>query len=29
MVLIPPGEFTMGSPDSDSDAEDYEKPNIW
>ena len=26
MVLIPPGEFMMGSPDSDSDAEDDEKP---
>jgi formylglycine-generating enzyme required for sulfatase activity len=26
MVLIPPGEFLMGSPDSDEDARDYEKP---
>ena len=26
MVLIPPGEFMMGSPDSDPDAEDHEKP---
>jgi formylglycine-generating enzyme required for sulfatase activity len=26
LVLIPPGEFRMGSPDSDSDAEDQEKP---
>ena len=26
MVLIPPGEFMMGSPDSDPDADDNEKP---
>jgi formylglycine-generating enzyme required for sulfatase activity len=26
MVLIPPGDFTMGSPDSDSAARDNEKP---
>ena len=26
MVLIPAGEFLMGSPDSDSDAQDDEKP---
>jgi formylglycine-generating enzyme required for sulfatase activity/predicted Ser/Thr protein kinase len=26
MVLIPPGEFTMGSADTDNDAEDDEKP---
>jgi formylglycine-generating enzyme required for sulfatase activity len=26
MLLIPPGEFTMGSPDSDNDANDREKP---
>jgi eukaryotic-like serine/threonine-protein kinase len=26
LKLIPPGGFTMGSPDSDSDAFDYEKP---
>ena len=26
MILIPPGEFLMGSPDSDPDAEDHEKP---
>jgi len=26
MVLIPAGEFLMGSPDSDKDAFDYEKP---
>ena len=26
LVLIPAGEFLMGSPDSDKDAEDDEKP---
>ena len=26
MLLIPPGEFTMGSPDSDENAHDSEKP---
>ena len=26
MVLIPAGEFMMGSPDSDKDAIDWEKP---
>ena len=26
MVLIPAGEFMMGSPDSDKDARDWEKP---
>src|SRR5690606_27461377 len=26
LVLIPPGEFLMGSPDSDPDAQDDEKP---
>ena len=26
LVLIPAGEFLMGSPDSDQDAQDWEKP---
>jgi len=26
LVLVPPGEFMMGSPDSDSEADSYEKP---
>lgn len=26
MVLIPTGEFLMGSADDDSEADDYEKP---
>jgi formylglycine-generating enzyme required for sulfatase activity len=26
MVALPPGQFLMGSPDSDADAEDNEKP---
>ncbi len=26
MVLIPAGEFLMGSPDSDKDAQSWEKP---
>lgn len=26
LVLIPPGEFLMGSPDSETEAEEYEKP---
>lgn len=29
MVALPPGQFLMGSPDSDADADDSEKPQIY